>query len=329
MLKLILKGGDMMVEYLEEMLGIKVKMHTWEEIIKLPVYLRCDREYYLIHVEEQESVVIKMSAQRFNLSTFQKHILKLRNYTNLSIVLWLDSVSTYQRQALIKNKMPFIVPKSQMYVPFWGICFRERMQKNIEKKEKLTAMAQYILLYMIYNPNKDGYTQKEITIKLNVSAMNVSRGIAELREMQLVTMESTGRSKCIEPVACGKELYQLSKDYMQSPIQKKIYIRENVYMDLLVAGEEALAMKTMLNSPNKTIRALDKKKIDIILEQFSVDPKWELEADYVELELWKYDPERLCVNDTVDEISLLLSLQDIEDERIEEQIENMMERYSS
>lgn len=317
-----------MMEYLEELLGMKVTMNTWDKTAEFPVYLLREREYYLLQIEEQLCIVVKVLSQEFSLSTFQKQIQKLETYTDKNIILWLDDITTYQRQALVKNKLAFIVPNSQMYVPFLGMCFRERMQNKVTKIEKLTAMAQFILLYIIYNPNKEAYTQAEIATKLNISAMNVSRGIAELSGLQLVTAESIGRSKYVKAVTYGKKLYELSKEYMQSPIQKKVYVlREIAYMDFLVAGEEALAMKTMLNPPRRTIRALDKKKIDIIPEDASVDPNWELDKDYIELELWKYNPECLGVQDAVDVISLALSLQDETDERIEEQIEEMMEEY--
>lgn len=318
----------MMMEYLEELLGIKVMMNTWDKIAEFPVYLRREREYYLLQTEEQSCIIVKLLSQEFSLSTIQKQIQKLETYTDKNIILWLDDITTYQRQALVKNKIAFIVPNSQMYAPFLGMCFRERMQNKVVRVETITAMAQFILLYIIYNPNKEAYTQAEIATKLNISAMNMSRGIAELSGLQLITTASIGRSKYVKPITYGKELYELSKEYLQSPIQKKVYVlRENAYMDFLVAGEEALAMKTMLNPPRRTIRALDKKKIDIIPEDASVDPNWELDKDYIELELWKYNPECLGMKGAVDVISLALSLQNENDERIEEQIEEMMEEY--
>ncbi|MFI3171961.1 MAG: hypothetical protein R3Y58_06315 [Eubacteriales bacterium] len=317
-----------MVKYLEEVLGFKTIMDTWEQVTELPVYLRSNKEYYLLEIEDQSCIVIKILSQEFGLANFQMQLEKVKIYTNKNIILWLDGVSTYQRQVLIKNKIAFVVPNSQMYVPFLGMYFRERMKNQVVSADKLTAMAQFILLYIIYNPSNEGYTQADIATKLNISIMNVSRGVAELSRLQLVTAEAVGRSKYIKSVVNGKELYELSKGYLQSPIQTKMYVlKENAYMGFMVAGEEALAMKSMLNPPKNVIRALDKKKKSIISQEDIVDPNWVLGDEYIELELWKYNPECLSMDGMVDVISLALSLQSENDERIELEIEGMLDEH--
>ena len=50
--------------------------------------------------------------------------------------------------------------------------------------------------------------------------------------------------------------------------------------------------------------------------------------DYIELELWWYDPRLLADDKGVDVISLVISLQVIVDERVEQCIEDMMEDFA-
>lgn len=315
-----------MLDYLKELLGMDVILIEWDKTTEFPVYLRRNKEYYTLQIEEQSCVVVKVLSHEFNLLNYNNLIEKLKTHTDENIILWLDDITTYQRQVLVKNKIAFIVPNSQMYVPLLGMCFKERMQNKISKVEKLTAMAQYILLYIIYNPNQEKFTQAELATQLNISAMNVSRGVAELSALKLINIDSIGRNKYVEPVADGRELYKLSKEYMQSPIQKKVHVRkEEQYMDYIVAGEEALAIQSMLNPPKIAIRAIDKKKFTNIPVEHIVDPDWELNSDYIEFELWKYDPLNLSRQGVVDVISLALSLQDKNDERIDEQIQEMVE----
>lgn len=79
---------------------------------------------------------------------------------------------------------------------------------------------------------------------LNMSAMNVSRAIQELQELGLLVARRDGTHKMIEAVACGRELYQLSCKYLQSPVQKKIYVSSQFYnVTLPMAGETALAKR--------------------------------------------------------------------------------------
>ena len=53
----------------------------------------------------------------------------------------------------------------------------------------------------------------------------------------------------------------------------------------------------------------------------------DLISDYIEIELWKYNPSVYTSDEMVDIVSLVQSLKDVEDERVEMQIEEIMEEY--
>ena len=158
--------------------------------------------------------------------------------------------------------------------------------------------------------------------------MNVSRAIQELLELGLLVARRDGTHKMIEAVACGRELYQLSCKYLQSPVQKKIYVSSQFYnVTLPMAGETALAKKSMLNDPKCMVYAMDKKRLKEIPQEAIVKPQFVLGNDYVEIELWKYNPSAYMMDDMVDVVSLVQSLKDVDDERVEMQIEEVMEEY--
>lgn len=58
-----------------------------------------------------------------------------------------------------------------------------------------------------------------------------------------------------------------------------------------------------------------------------IDPAWTNSLDYIQLELWKYDPQPVAAYHAVDVISLALSLRANRDERVEQAVEEMMEGY--
>ena len=185
-----------------------------------------------------------------------------------------------------------------------------------------------MLLFFIYQKKHEEKSQSEIAEYLNMSAMNVSRAVQELKELGLLESRKEGTSKVIKSVATGKELYQLSCGYLQSPVQKKIYVNLKYFdMDLPFAGETALAKKSMLNYPKFTVYAMDKKLLKDIPQEAIVEPKLMTNSDYVEIELWKYNPLVYKSNEMVDIVSLVQSLKDVEDERVEMQIEEIMEEY--
>ena len=51
------------------------------------------------------------------------------------------------------------------------------------------------------------------------------------------------------------------------------------------------------------------------------------DTDYVEIGVWKSNPSVYTSDEMVDIVSLVQSLKDVEDERVEMQIEEIMEEY--
>lgn len=318
--------GVFMKKYLAEIFGLSVKIENWDGKSKLPLYLRNKREYFVLSMGNMQSVLMKNNSDNFNVSSFEKEMQEIEKYAEMSVILWLDAVSTYQRNALVKNRIPFIVPNSQIFVPELGMSLKEFCAGKREKVEKISAATQFLLLYFIYQKKYEEKSQSEIAEYLNMSAMNVSRAVQELQELGLVESRKEGTSKVIKSVATGKELYQLSSEYLQSPVQKKIYVSLKYFdMDLPFAGETALAKKSMLNYPKCTVFAMDKKLVKDIPQEAIVEPKLMTDNDYIEIELWKYNPSVYISDGMVDIVSLVQSLKDVEDERVEMQIEEIME----
>ena len=317
-----------MKRYLSEIFGLNAKIENWNGKSKLPLYLKNKRDYFVLSIGDVQSVLMKNDSETFNVSSFEKEMQQIEKYAEMPVILWLDAVSTYQRNALIKNKISFIVPNSQMYVPELGISLKEFCAGKKEKVEKLSAAAQFLLLYFIYQKECEDKKQSELAEYLNTSDMNISRAVQELKGLGLLEINKDGTSKLIRSIALGKELYQCSEEYLQSPVQKKIYVSsEYVNIELPLAGETALAKQSMLNYPKHMVYAMDKKLVKDIPKKAIVEPNLMSESDYVEIELWKYNPMIFASEGIVDIVSLVQSLKEVEDERVEMQIEEIMEEY--
>lgn len=317
-----------MKKYLSEIFGLNVKIENWDGKRKLPLYLKIKREYFVLWIGDIQSILMKNETGIFNVSSFEREIQEIEKYTDMPVILWLDAVSTYQRNALIKNKISFIIPNSQMYVPELGISLKEFCAGKREKVEKVSMAAQFLLLYFIYQKEHEEMTQSELAEYLNTSNMNISRAVQELQGLDLLEIRKDGTSKRIKSVATGKELYQLSSEYLQSPVQKKIYVSPSCFnIELPFAGETALAKQSMLNYPKHAVYAMDKKLVKDIPKNAIIDPNLMTDSDYIEIELWKYNPMVFASDGIVDIVSLVQSLKVVEDERVEMQIEEIMEKY--
>jgi hypothetical protein len=92
-----------------------------------------------------------------------------------------------------------------------------------------------------------------------------------------------------------------------------------------VAGLSALAQYTMLAAPGNVVIAMSSKDWKE-LPRHAVEGHVDLDdPSAFEVEIWSYNPRLLAKDDVVDRFSLFLSLQDREDERVEQALEQLME----
>lgn len=316
-----------MLDYLNQTLGLNAKISPWTEADWFPLYLRSGKKYSLLHIGGMECVLIEADENNFSLPAFRKQMAKLP--TELGhIVLCFKHLNSRQRKALIEAQMSFIVPNSQIYLPFLGIVLQERMKSVKPAPTKISPAAQLILLHFIYELTGWSARKVDLSKRLNLSAMNVTRAVQELEALELVTVERAGRSDHVSAIGNGKSLYQKALPYMIDPVQKRLYVHKRPeFAGLPLAGEYALATHSMLNEPRIECKAMSRKEYKGLEGIEEIDPAWSSSRDYIQLELWKYDPKPLVVYHGVDVISLTLSLQGSKDERVEQAVEEMMEGY--
>ena len=88
------------------------------------------------------------------------------------------------------------------------------------------------------------------------------------------------------------------------------------------AGETALSEKTMLNPSRVVTYAISEKDYDkTVLTDELIDSDKQ-----VRLELWAYSPKQFSEDNSADDISIVLSFGDTNDERIEEAVDELQER---
>lgn len=316
-----------MLDYLNQTLGLKATMTPWAGEDYLPLYLRNGKKYFLLHIGGVECLLIEADEKNFSLPTFRKHMTKLPGQPE-HIVLSFKHLESRQRKALIEAQVPFIVPDSQIYLPFLGVVLQERMKSVRTAPEKLSPAAQLVLLRLLYKPTVQPVRKVDLARWLELSAMNVTRAVQELEALELVTVKKAGRSDYVSPVDSSKALYEKALPYMVNPVQKRVFVQGKAdFEGAPLAGESALAERSMLNQPAIKCRAISRKEYKQLEEIEEIDPAWSNDPNYIQLELWKYDPKVLADHTGVDVISLALSLRENSDERIEQSVEEMMEGY--
>ena len=315
-------------DYLQDMLGFSAALRPWPEAAFLPRYLSAGREFFLLDIAGEECLLIKTKAASFRLSAFRKQLSKLPDGAPENIVLCFDALSAHQRKALIGCGLSFLVPGSQLYLPFLGAMLQERAKPLRTAPERLSPTGQFLLLHYIYNMCSKSATKAQIAKVTKLSPMNVTRAVQELSLLGLLTVERAGRCDRVTPAAVGYLLYQRAKPFLIDPVQKRMSIKwTSALTNFPFAGESALAQRSMLNDPEVECRAIGRKELKTLSDIELVDPAWSVETTYLQVEVWRYDPRPLANQGCVDLISLSLTFQDQKDERIAQAVDDMMEGY--
>ena len=179
-----------------------------------------------------------------------------------------------------------------------------------------------MLLYFIYHGSGKQIMSRAVT-DLKLTSTSVSRAVRQLEELGLLRTEKDGVQKVLYSELSPEELFKKAHDNFQNPVKRTVYIPLEQIQDMLLkSGYTALAGYSMLNEPNVVCYAADSiSKWDSVATK-----KLQNEQTQAAVELWRYDPKKLAVTDTVDPISLALALENDADERGEEAVEEMLDQ---
>lgn len=311
-----------MQNYINQTLGCKAEFADFTTPKSFPMYLKSGYSYAKYCIAGQTALFV--TPADFNLSSYKKHRTKIEELTSLKTVLCIDSITPYQRKALIEEHIPFVVKNSQIYLPFLAICLSEKYNQKADI-EKFSPITQLVFLYIFYNNVQ--MTATEISEKLHCTIMSASRAYKALTDCGLFDCEQKGRNKYITPRFYGGALLKAAEPYLINPVERIRYFKyEQEFDHYPIAGISALAQKTMLSDSDhdRCYAALKKHCPDFT----SIITKAEyLLIGGTKLELWSYDPCVLTKDQTVDDISLLLSLDDETDERILSELEKLRRKH--
>ena len=308
------------IEYVKKAIGEKIILKEYFDIDALPLFIKEDSEIlegevlgqYVLFVIPKRNLKIKAI---INITTrIKKHYIR-----NIDVCYVFSEISDYKRKELIKEKIPFLFINRQLYFPFVAMEYNDISSKiTVSDIELFTPCAQLIYLYLLYNFKEIDIVELVEIVKM--TEMSVSRAIKELVSANLLTVNiggKTNRKKAYKPVAF-KDYFEYGYKYLKSPIKKVVYI-DQYDSNLLMAGESALSIQSMLIAPVMKCYALywkSSKKITTIGCNETENVK--------RLELWSYDPNILAKENYVDIISLKLSLQNEKDERINDEIQQVI-----
>ena len=301
-------------------LGLNIEIEEWKYTEQLPLYLIQTYTIKKVIVNGVDAIMLLPRIELPSTPAIKKHFSKIQSVENLPIFLKLDDLSDFRKKSLLTNSIPFIYLNKLVYLPFLGTVLTNATQESIT--EKFTLSTQLLFIWILHQ-NKNRVYVSDALSKLHFSNMTLTRAYRQLVNSGLFTETKDGRKIVLSSIYSKKELIQKAKFHFVSPILKTGYIDKNILNEKIICGESLLSEVSFLNPPRIAEYALAYQKIDnTLLTDELVDPKIQ-----VKLQLWNYDP-LLFSNDhqIIDFISLVISLLDSEDERVEVAIEHLLDQ---
>lgn len=309
--------------YLHEVLGIPTTdVRPWARANELPYFLRDAFQFNELELLGH-SIVLAMgrAEQKRSLSEVRTWLDKVRALAGQPAVFVTDALASYERRRLIEQKVPFIVPGNQLYLPDLGLDLREYFrQRSPAVEAALSPSAQAMLIMtLLQQPWHAEWQPSKAAVALGYTPMTLSRVVKELTAAGLATAYTVGRSRWLHMEQPPQQTWERAKPVLRTPVKRTFWVLADSPTDgrpRQLAGLSALAHYSMLTEPKWPMYAVSAAEWKAAKDA-GVRELPEPVAGAHEWQLWSYSPALLPGVATVDPLSLTLSLQDNADDRIQ------------
>jgi hypothetical protein len=312
--------------YCKEVLGVHPQPRPWREAGTLPLFLRDAYDFYQVDLlktpcllaadrrtDEQPPATIKKQLEQLN-KRWAHHIVYMR-----------PKITSYNRQRLIQQQVPFVVPGNQMFLPMLCVDLRERFGETREARPVMAPSTQALILYVLNRHLEGPMTPGVMAGLLEVTAMTMTRAFAELEHLGLGEHLVEPRRRQLAFREKPQELWEKALPLMRTPVKEWFFLRgPNREPGLKAAGQTALAHYSMIAEPMTPVYACgmeDWKNLRLKLQMIPYP-----DEGAFHLEVWRYPPKLFADDGTVDQLNLFLEMRDDKNERIATALEEMMEK---
>ena len=318
--------------YLRDILGPMPRISGWKGQIKTPYYLKDAFEFReLTLLGRKLLLAIERRKKGIPPASIRDQIAALERIAEMPVVYVTTALASYERKRLVQQKVPFIVPGNQLYLPELAVDLREYFRRRSAPpttgfSPSTQAMLITALLRATWNPI---WKPSQAATTLGYTTMTVSRVVQELTDADIGEIRREARARSLYFVGGPAEVWKKAKPFLRSPIKRVV---QSIPAGILrpsetrVAGLSALAEQTNLAEPQWPVRAVTSRQW-LSATRAGLVPLPEPVSGTVEWQVWTYDPGLGTPRKIVDPLSLTLSLESDSDERVQLALEELKEHY--
>jgi DNA-binding transcriptional ArsR family regulator len=318
--------------YLQDTLGLAAEIRRWDGVGKLPYYLQDTFEFHeLVLLNQKMLLAVDRQTTAAPAAALREQLNAVAAVGRLPVTYVTATLKSYERKRLIQQKVPFIVPGNQLYLPGLGIDLREYFRQRPQAREALLSPSTQAMLIaaLFRDPWEPGWRPGVSATKLNYTPMTVSRAVKELTVAGIAELRREGRERWLYVGDRPAEVWERAKPFLRSPVKRTAWANPTSALlptRVPLAGLSALAQCTMLAEPRWPIRAISSQQwrsatragLEILPEPIPGAYEWQV---------WTYDPDLAMSRKTVDALSLTLSLQGESDERVQLALDELKEQF--
>lgn len=310
--------------YLDEALG--VGMLRWQDCpdVRLPAFLSAAFDIACVDLLGTVCAFAhRRGADVPSPTATAKQLALLRDTLELPIVLVEPRIPSWRRKRLIEQRVAFIAPSTQLYLPPLGIDLRDTTRGDHpgapdDQTEPFAPATQVVLLSLLLDAQRHDTEPEALAKVVGYSPMSISRAARALERAGLITRRRRGRHRTLLLHGDPRAVWDRAQPQLVSPVRARYVVPITDLTGALDAGETALSQRSMLApTPTRTVAVSA-----AVWSRHGIQRATHAHGDAIEeagtmtVEVWTYPPASLSRGNTVDPLSLYLSLRDHVDDRV-------------
>ena len=321
---------EIIENYLQDVLGIAVTVKPSARAAALPYFLHDEYEFASIELLRAHYVLMLARDKSASDGKVRKHLDALVEKSGTVGIYAVEILSSYERKRLVEQHIPFIVPGNQLYLPDLGIDLREYFLQRRKTADKgLTPATQALLIAALLRPWKAEVHPAELGEGLGYTTMTLSRAVRELKDAGLAVVVGVRRERWLRFEVDAQATWRKALPLLRDPVKKSVWAIPvaKVREEARLAGESALAQATLLAEPTQPIYALSGEQWKRA-QKSGMYALPSLEPGACLWQIWRYDQNINPVAGAVDPLSLMLSLRNESDERVQQALSEFEKGWS-
>ena len=311
-------------EYIRESFGWNVEFDDFDILRgNIPYALLDSAEYSMVRCMQFKGVAIEPKPS-VDFRTVKSLVRTVERKTGMSVILILDRLDHYQRRVLIENRINFLVPNRQIYLPSMGVLVNERGLGALQSEsDMLSGVATAIITLQLSKGILQGKSISQVAGIMGYSVKTLSLAVSQLEQKGLVSYAQAGRKKLLDFRLPPKELWEKAYTLSESPVERRLFTlnKEKASEIGIKSSDTALSEISMLTPPQQDVYAVCARNPE--LKDLDLNPN----DGQAIVEVWKTDPKLGSTDGNVDIFLLALTYKNDDDPRIKKELDKLLSKY--